>query len=65
MGKKIPGYVISLKADYLFQITDDKLDEEAISNLKTLSAISIAIAKLRGDLERITQPYQFVFYLYC
>ncbi|CAC9645062.1 hypothetical protein [uncultured Gammaproteobacteria bacterium] len=61
-GKKIPGYVISLKTDYLFQITDDKLDEEAISNLKTLSAISIAIAKLRGDLERITQPYQFGTY---
>jgi hypothetical protein len=30
--------------------------------LETLSAISIAIAKLRGDLERITQPYQFGTY---
>lgn len=61
-GKKMPGYVISLKIDYLFQITDDELDEAAVSNLKTLSAISISIAKLRGDLERITQPYQFGAY---
>ncbi len=61
-GKKMPGYVISLKADYLFQITDDNLDESAINNLKTFSAISISIAKLRSDLERITQPYQFGAY---
>lgn len=61
-GKKMPGYMISLKVDYLFQIIDNELDEIAISNLKTLSAISIAIAKLRGDLERITQPYQFGTY---
>ncbi len=61
-GKKMPGYVISLKTDYQFQITDDGLDETAINNLKTLSAISISIAKLRGDLERITQPYQFGTY---
>lgn len=61
-GKKMPGYVISLKIDYIFQITDNKLDENTINNLKSLSAISIAIAKLRGDLERITQPYQFGTY---
>lgn len=61
-GKKMPGYVISLKTNYLFQITGDGLDETAISNLKTLSAISISIAKLRGDLERITQSYQFGTY---
>ncbi len=61
-GGKMPSYVISLKVDYLFQITGDGLDETTISNLKTLSAISIAIAKLRGDLERITQPYQFGTY---
>ena len=61
-GKKIPGYVISLKIDYLFQITDDELDETTVNNLKTLSAISISIAKLRSDLERITQPYQFGSY---
>ncbi|SMN11069.1 hypothetical protein SPBRAN_1309 [uncultured Candidatus Thioglobus sp.] len=61
-SKKKPGYVIALKVDYLFQITGGELDETAISNLKTLSAISIAIAKLRGDLERITQPYQFGTY---
>lgn len=61
-GKKMPGYVISLKADYIFQITNGELDGATINNLKTLSAISIAIAKLRGDLERITQPYQFGAY---
>ncbi len=61
-GKKMPGYVISLKIGYLFQIIGDELDETAINNLKTLSAISIAIAKLRGDLERVTQPYQFGAY---
>ncbi len=61
-GKKMPGYIISLKVDYVFQITDSQLDETTINNLKTLSAISIAIAKLRGDLERITQPYQFDTY---
>ncbi len=62
-GKKMPGYVISLKTDYIFQITDNKLDETGINNLKTISAIQIAIAKLRGDLERITQPYQFGAYI--
>ncbi|CAB5506536.1 hypothetical protein [Bathymodiolus thermophilus thioautotrophic gill symbiont] len=61
-GKKIPGYVISLKIDYLFQITSDDLDEATINNLKSMSAISIAIARLRSDLERITQPYQFGAY---
>lgn len=61
-GKKMPGYVISLKTDYIFQITDIGLDETAINNLKTLSAISISIAKLRGDLERMTQSYQFGIY---
>jgi preprotein translocase subunit SecB len=61
-GKKMPGYVISLKVDYLFQIMDDGLDEVAIGNLKTFLAISIAIAKLRSNLEHITQPYQFNTY---
>jgi preprotein translocase subunit SecB len=61
-GKKLPGYVISLKVDYLFQITDDKLNDDAVINLKTVSAISITIAKLRSDLERITQPYKFGTY---
>lgn len=61
-GKKMPGYIISLKVDYIFQIMDDGLDEVTIRNLKTISAISIAIAKLRNDLERITQPYQFGTY---
>ncbi|CAB5503754.1 hypothetical protein THERMOT_1846 [Bathymodiolus thermophilus thioautotrophic gill symbiont] len=61
-GKKIPGYVISLKIDYLFQITSDDLDEATINNLKSMSAISIAIARLRSDLEHITQPYQFGAY---
>jgi hypothetical protein len=30
----MPGYVISLKTDYIFQITDIGLDETAINNLK-------------------------------
>lgn len=62
-GKKMPGYVISLKVDYIFQITDNKLDEVAINNLKTMSAISIAIAKLRCDLEHVTKSYQFGTYI--
>ncbi len=62
-GKKMPGYVISLEANYIFQITADDLDEKVIKNLKGISATSIAIGKLRSDLERITQPYQFGAYI--
>lgn len=61
-GRKKIGYVISLKTDYIFQITDDNLNKKQIKNLKGLSSISIAISKLRGELERITEPYQFGTY---
>lgn len=61
-GKKKLGYVISLKTDYIFEITDDTLDEMQLANLKGLSSISIAISSLRGELERITESYQFGAY---
>lgn len=61
-GKKKPGYVISVETRYIFTLAANNLDEKTIQNLKGLSAVSIAIAKLRSELERITESYQFGTY---
>jgi preprotein translocase subunit SecB len=62
-GKKLPGYTISASIRYIFKISDKtKLDDNIIENFKLLSAISIAISKLRSQLENATNSYQFGAY---
>lgn len=62
--KKNLGYVIALKVKYIFRIDSPKnpLNEKVISNLKTISAISIALAKTRELLANATQGYQLGCY---
>ncbi len=61
--KKKLGYVIDIKVDCFFEIIEsNQLDEKNIHNLKTISAISISISKIRDILSNTTQFYQLGSY---
>lgn len=60
--KKLLGYVILVETDYIFKIYNSNYSAEEIDNFKGISAISMAIAKLREDISNITAPYHFGVY---
>ncbi len=61
--KKKLGYVIDIKTDCFFEIIDPNgLNEKDIHNLKTISAVSISISKIRDILSNTTKFYQLGSY---